>query len=310
MSQNMWKGEAESVWYDIPGAETWKCLKKIDRGWSSDTKYLLIDEKNQKRLLRISDGSEYVNKQKEYDVICKYNQLDFVMSRAIGFGMCDGGKHTYMLLSWVEGEDLETALPGLPEKVQYELGVKAGKILKQIHSVEVDVKDLPQETKIPKKLMQLETYEHSSLRVEGDERVLQYVKEHIHDIWSIPPVYQHGDFHPGNLILMGDNEIGVIDFNRWEIGDPYEEFYKLECFGTEASIPYCRGEIDGYFGDRIPDDFFQILAVYVAHTTLYSMKWAEKFGQDEMDGMVRRYHQAVEHYNNFEDVIPNWYRQE
>ena len=37
-------------------------------------------------------------------------------------------------------------------------------------------------------------------------------------------MYQHGDFHPGNLIYMENGEIGVIDFNRWEVGDPYEEF--------------------------------------------------------------------------------------
>ena len=41
--------------------------------------------------------------------------------------------------------------------------------------------------------------------------------------------------------------IGVIDFNRWEVGDPYEEFYKLESFGIEESIPYCVGQIDEYF---------------------------------------------------------------
>lgn len=37
--------------------------------------------------------------------------------------------------------------------------------------------------------------------------------------------------------------IGVIDFNRWEVGDPYEEFYKLESFARELSVPYCIGQI-------------------------------------------------------------------
>ena len=67
-------------------------------------------------------------------------------------------------------------------------------------------------------------------RVENDEDAISYVKNNIDLIWRKNPVYQHGDFHPGNLIYMPDGQIGVIDFNRWEVGDPYEEFYKLEIF--------------------------------------------------------------------------------
>ena len=39
-----------------------------------------------------------------------------------------------------------------------------------------------------------------------------------------------------------------------EVGDPYEEFYKLESFGVEVSIPYCIGQIDAYFEDAVPID--------------------------------------------------------
>lgn len=45
---------------------------------------------------------------------------------------------------------------------------------------------------------------------------------------------------------MENGEIGVIDFNRWEICDQYEEFYKLESFARELSIPYCIGQMQAY----------------------------------------------------------------
>ncbi len=64
---------------------------------------------------------------------------------------------------------------------------------------------------------------------------------------------------------MLDDSIGVIDFNRWEVGNSYEEFYKLENFGVEVSIPYCIGQIDAYFEDAVPIDFGTTNAVYVAH---------------------------------------------
>ena len=117
----------------------------------------------------------------------------------------------------------------------------------------------------------------------------------------------HGDYHPGNLIYTDNGLIGVIDFNRWEVGDPYEEFYKLESFGIENSIPYCIGQIDAYFDDQIPEDFWSTLAVYVAQATLFSIKWAEKFGQEDIDSMVVRCRMALDDYDNFETYIPKWY---
>lgn len=138
---------------------------------------------------------------------------------------------------------------------------------------------------------------------------MEYFNQNVHKMWSVPPVYQHGDFHPGNLILTKDHEIGVIDFNRMKISDPYEEFYKLESFGTIESIPYCNGEIDGYFECQVPKEFWEVLAVYVAHASLYSIKWAEPFGQKEIDKMIGIYHRAVEHYKAFHKIIPSWYQE-
>lgn len=48
-----------------------------------------------------------------------------------------------MLLTWIDGTSFDTALKNLPQKEQYELGLQAGRILKEIHSVEVDDRDIP-----------------------------------------------------------------------------------------------------------------------------------------------------------------------
>lgn len=60
--------------------------------------------------------------------------------------------------------------------------------------------------------MQLARYEESDLRIPNDETAIRYVKENINQIWKQPPVYMHGDFHPGNLIYTDDSSIGVNDF--------------------------------------------------------------------------------------------------
>jgi len=292
---------------DIPGYDTWVSVELLSKGWSTDKKYIVKTETGETLLLRIASGEMFEQKKKEYEIICKYAKLGFEMSKPVTFGLCDNGEHTYMLLTWVEGEDLEEALPKLSKGEQYELGRSAGRILRQIHSIPVEACDMPEQTKKVKKLLQLSRYEESVVRIANDETAVQYVKDNIDKLWLEQPVYLHGDFHPGNLIFTPEKKLGVIDFNRWEVGDPYEEFYKLESFGVEVSVPYCIGQIDAYFNDEVPQQFWETLAVYVAHASLFSIKWAEKFGQEDIDGMVRRCQAAMEHYDGFKSVVPSWY---
>lgn len=294
---------------EIATYEKWSKIEKINKGWSSDTKYYIEAENNQKYLLRISDRDKYEQKKKEYEVICKFSKLGFTMSEPINLGVCNDGQNIFMLLTWVEGENLELALPKLDQEKQYQLGREAGAILRKIHSLEVPPEELPTQTKIPKKIAQLQRYIDSEVRIPGDNVAIDFIRSNIERIWSKPPVYQHGDFHPGNLILTPDKRIGVIDFNRWEIGDPYEEFYKLESFSTEVSIPYCIGQIDEYFDENIPEDFWDILAVYVAHASLYSIKWAEQFGQKDIDHMVKICKKSFNNYEAFKLRVPKWYVQ-
>lgn len=299
-------GVTRTKWADIPHSGGWTAVEEVAKGWSSDRKYLVTTDDG-KLLLRISDGEQVRAKKKEYEIIQKYARLGFDMSAPVDFGLCDGGKSVYMLLTWVEGRDLESVLPGLSEREQYRLGREAGRILRKIHAIPVAAEDIPGQTKKAKKLAQLDRYGSSRLRQNGDEALIRYVRENIDLIWRQAPVYQHGDYHPGNLIYTPEGSVGVIDFNRWEVGDPYEEFYKLESFGIECSVPYCVGQIDAYFDDAVPEEFWRTLAVYVAHASLYSIKWAEKFGQREINGMVARYCRALDSYDGFRTTIPKWY---
>ena len=284
----------------------WRSVEPVNKGWSSDRKYRIQTIDGRTLLLRLSEISKLDAKRKEFEIIKKYARLGFPMSQPIEFGVQD--EQVYMLLSWIDGTDLESVLPQFSEAEQYRLGREAGTILKKLHSIPVDPADQPRQTKRERRLWQLAQYEQSALRLDGDETAVQYVKDNIGLIWTQPPVYQHGDFHPGNLILQVDGRIGVIDFNRWEVGDPWEEFYKLQSFGRELSVPYCVGEIDAYFDGNPPEDFWRTMAVYVAWSSLFSIKWAEPFGQADVDGMVRRCKTAFADYDGFRRFIPKWYK--
>lgn len=294
---------------EIKKNSNWVKIEKINKGWSDDVKYYIETEKKEKLLLRVAKIELYEEKKKEFEVVCQFYKTGIPMSKPIEFGKCRNGEELYTLLTWVDGVDLEQVLPNLPMKEQYHLGRSAGEILRKIHSIQVPENEIPMKDNKKKKEDKLQKYVESNLRIDEDEKAVEYVQKNLYKICSKPPVYQHGDFHPGNLILTSDHRIEVIDFNRWDIGDPYEEFYKLELFASDFSIPYCVGQIDAYFQEHIPEEFWEVFAVYSAHGALYSIKWAEKFGQQEIDNMIRICRKILGHYDNFTKIIPNWYEE-
>ncbi|MGN1190912.1 MAG: phosphotransferase family protein [Candidatus Ornithospirochaeta sp.] len=282
--------------------------KAIDKGWSSDRKYLLKDKEGKKYLLRLSDISKKEEKEKEYEMLSLFSSLGFPSSYPIEKGITEDGKDFYMLLEWVEGEDMEKILPTLNKEEQYNLGSEAGHILSMIHSLPVKEEDIPLKTKKEKKLRQLEKYKLSENRIEGDEVYIEYIEDNIDSIWIEPPVYLHGDFHPGNLIYTPNKRVGVIDYNRWEVGDRYEEFYKTESFGVNVSMPYSIGIIDSYFNHSVPLSFWEAFALYSIHAALYSIKWAESFGKDDIEKMTRIGKRILSDFGDLSSPIPSWYR--
>lgn len=295
---------------EIPNCENWQRIERINKGWSDDVKYHVIDKDGNELLLRLSDISKFDNKQAEYNFIKLINKLGFSMSEAVDFGVCNGGKSTYMLLSWVDGKSLDECISSFPIMEQYELGIKAGRILKQIHSIPVN-DNLPfhWETKMKNKIVsRINDYKTSDYRVKGDEAAILYVRENVKLIDNVKKVYQHGDFHMGNLVLTDDKNVGVIDFNRWDIGDFVEEFYKTQSFDRESSIPFARGKIDGYFDNIPPLEFWERHALYVAYSSLFSIIWSIPFGKSDVESMITRCQMALNDYDNFNIIIPRWYK--
>ncbi len=57
--------------------------------------------------------------------------------------------------------------------------------------------------------------------------MVDFVEQHRHLVAECPMTYQHGDFHLGNMFLGKDGRLYLIDFDRHDIGDPWEEFNRL-----------------------------------------------------------------------------------
>jgi aminoglycoside phosphotransferase (APT) family kinase protein len=292
----------------IPNQDHYKIMTPIDKGWSRDQKVYLETHEGEKRLIRFSPFSQYDKTKKTYEAIKKMASLGFPMAQPLAFGTTNDKAFVYMLLSWVDGKDLEDVLPTLSEDTQYQLGLEAGDILRRIHSLPIPKRMLPKQSDHARKLRQINDYKASKHRINHDEDALRFIETHMERIWTRTPVFCHGDFHPGNLVYMADGHLGVIDFNRVRITDPYEAFYKLQSFGRSISIPFSIGEIHGYFENQVPSDFWDVVAVYVAHASLYSITWAEGFGEEDIRHMTKICQQAFDDYDDFKKVIPTWYK--
>lgn len=52
---------------------------------------------------------------------------------------------------------------------------------------------------------------------------------------------------------------------------------------------------------------FDLLALYLADTILFSVVWAIPFGSDEVNGMIKRAEMILTDYDNFNTTTPKWF---
>jgi len=282
-------------------------VHKINKGWSADEKYYIESKNGKKFLLRVSPIKYLNNKEEEFNIMKDIYNLEINMSKPIDFGICNRGQNVYILLSWIEGKALDEEIISFSEEKQYDIGYEAGQILKKIHSISAPDGQEDWEQRMLKKInYHLEEYKKCGIEIKNDNKAIEYVKDNLHLLKNRPQTFHHGDFHVGNLILTYNNKLGVIDFNRWDYGDPYEEFYKMMLFSRDVSIPFTKGQIDGYFDEKVPKDFFKILALYLADVILYSVVWAIPYGEDDVNTMLRLADMIFADYDNFNSVVPKW----
>ena len=277
----------------------------ITKGWSSDKKYKIITADGTPYLLRISAPDTYDAKKTEYDMMCRTAETGIPMCVPIAFGLTDEG--VCAVQKWIDGCDLEAVLPTMPKEKQYRLGYDAGVYLAKIHTVPApgDIEDWADRfnRKIDRKLRM---YADCTLKYEGGDAFVHYLETHRHLLTARPQTFHHGDYHAGNMMLdTGGNRV-IIDFNRADFGDPWEEFNRI-VWSAQLSPAFAAGTVDGYFEGNVPERFWQLLALYICSNTLSSLPWAIPFGDAEIETMRQQAAEVLACYDNMTNVIPTWY---
>jgi len=285
-------------------AKTFKNIEQINKGWSNDKKYIIETTENIKLLLRVSDIKYLEQKKKECQVIDQISKLNINTPKFIDLQVKDD--KVLQLLTFIEGLDAEESIALLSVEDQYRLGIEAGKILKNIHSVKIIENNSNLVILKNRIIERTNSYKKSKYYGIEDNLAINYIIENIDLIDNAKVVLCHGDYHLGNMVI-NNKKIGIIDFNRFDYEDRYREFAPMFVFSREYSLDFINGQLDGYFDNNISDDFWKRIKVYLAYVSLYSVLWAEAFGQEEIAGMIRRKQMIYNDFDYFKLEKPLWY---
>ncbi len=230
---------------------------------------------------------------------------DVPMCRPIEFGTCEQG--VYSMQTWIDGKDAKDVIPGLSAGDQYEFGLEAGRILKLIHSVPAPDSQPDWEDRFNAKMdTKISMYKECSIGFRGAEKVIGFLEKNRHLLAKRPQCFQHGDYHIGNMMIE-NNRLIIIDFDRCDFGDPWEEFNRI-VWSAQASPLFASGIVDGYFDNNVPQEFWRLLALYIGSNLLSSLPWAVQFGEDEVKTMLGQAEQVLNWYDDMNRIVPAWYK--
>ena len=278
----------------------------IDKGWSCDKKYRVrIDGTDY--LLRIAHQENYEKCRRQFENMQCVQRLGIPMNDPIEFGRCSEG--VYTLLRFIDGQDAEAYISALPRHQQYACGLEAGRILARIHTIPAPADAQDWESRFNRKIdRKIAMYQACHLKYNGGEAFLEYLANNRHLLKNRPQSYQHGDYHIGNMMIDRDGALTIIDFEKDDHGDPWEEFNRI-VWSAQAAPAFASGMVDGYFGGEIPQEFWDLLALYFCSNALGSLPWAVSYGEREIRVMLAQGAQILRWYDNMRTTLPAWYKE-
>ena len=111
------------------------------------------------------------------------------------------------------------------------------------------------------------------------------------------------------MIIDREGKLNIIDFNRFDYGDPWEEFNRI-VWCAAASPLMATGMVDGYFDNEVPMEFWKLLALYISSNTLSALPWAIPFGEKDIQTMRDQAKDVLNWYDNMKNPVPTWYVKE
>ncbi|TYS65440.1 aminoglycoside phosphotransferase family protein [Bacillus infantis] len=292
---------------EIPLLKKSTGIVRIVKGFSQDEKFMVSLKDKSKLLLKLFDLSGLPSKRQEFTILEKMHGYTVPCSQPIEIG--EAGGKGYMITSFIEGKDAEEEIKHLSEQDQYAIGLEAGRQLRKMHQLHA-----PEGTpswykrKAEKHRKYVEAYSSCGVKIKHDDRIIDFIEENLHMLKNRPSSFQHDDYHPGNLIIQNKSLAGIIDFNRFDWGDPIHEFLKIGIFSRNISIPFSIGQIKGYHDQEEPGEaFWTLYSVYLGMCAFSTVIWTLKHTPENLEGMMEKVYLFLEDHDYFSKMRPKWY---
>ena len=295
----------EDVINNISSLKGYSLLEKIDKGYSPDEKYIVTIGQT-KYFIRLSDMKYHEKRKIEFSLLRELEKQGVQTHKAIEYK--SDANLSVMLLSYIEGTPADEIIKNLSDMEQFTIGLAAGKELRKIHQLQAP-HPLNWEAAQRKKFnYYLSEYQKDRFKIPQEQKILDFINHNFHLLKDRPVTLLHDDFHLGHIIIFNRDFNGVIDFNGYDFGDPYHDFYNLSLFSRRLSIPYCIGQINGYFSMSPDDTFWRIYALYAAMNIFSTIVWTKHYDPSSFDDALERIHLIIQDHDDFNSAKPLWYK--
>ncbi|AFC33170.1 Aminoglycoside phosphotransferase [Paenibacillus mucilaginosus 3016] len=294
----------EQILEQVPELRGAARMTPLTKGFSSDRKYIVYDAADRPvYVVRTAEIGKEGAKRREFEVVGRAAAAGVRTPAPVAFFTLTEQQTCGMVLEHAGGTDAAEALP-------YAAGVEAGRELRLLHTIGAPAEMQPwHRLREAKHRRQWQAYRECGVKLPAEEAVEAFIETHLPCMEGRPSGLQHDDFHPSNLLIAGGRYAAVIDFNRYDWGDPYHDFLKIAYFSREVSVSFSTGQIHGYFGGRAPDLFWTLYALYTAMILGGTITWTLQVVPEQLPSMMDRIRVVLEDHRNFESMVPVWYKE-
>ncbi|MDW7657858.1 MAG: phosphotransferase [Bacillota bacterium] len=294
---------------DVPGSESWTSVKTIQHGDSTDRKFKVKDQNGNRYMIRLLDKTRYDHGKFACRLMDMLYQNKVPVPCPASFGVCDQNRSVYLMTHWIYGKPAPERLPEHHETVQYLLGQETAVYLHALHGCEAPTGPDLWAQKICQQIDQVQaTCSDADKDLSCVNSLLQFVLDNAHIVGQQPQRVLHGDLTPANLIFSYETSVSLIDFEKWQFGDPLADLTPIMTDFSHISSRFATGFLDCYFHYQTDVRTFRCLAFYAALRRLQQYAAACAAGEMARQLAIQDVRQLVKDYSGFSTVVPVWYR--
>ncbi len=168
---------------------------------------------------------------------------------AITYDVVRAGKYFGVVYEMAGAETLSETVKKKPARLG-ELSEKAGRLLREIHSIEFETGTFPDAVEVWRKGVET-VYEHDAISL-NERDMLNKILDRL----PVRNTFIHNDYHPNNIMLQGD-DLMLIDIADAALGYPAIDFSSLHFLAVEIAPMMKRigRSVEEVIG--LPDDMLQ-----------------------------------------------------